>query len=184
MHFIICLVRRAINSLIYKSKKNLSYHFKVFTLVVMLFSLASIFTSTNAYAAGPECESTELTIASLFNPANYFPLIPASCGITEDGNGVVPIGLDQVPTILVRAYGALSSLTIYFGLFYLVYAGILYSASGADGSQKAKAIKYMQTVVVAIIMVLSAHIIVNTLIIILGIGEYANKDVASFFTPY
>ena len=149
--------------------------------VVMLNLLAIAAVPAHAQFSSEGCAAEPLSIAALISPGNYFPLIPASCGVDAAGNAI-PLSIQVIPDILIRAYGAITSLVLYFGMFYLIYAGILWITSGLDSSQKGKAIKAIQTATVSIILVLSAHIIVNTIVIILGIGSYAEMGVAQFFT--
>ena len=149
-----------------------------FLILNVLSTGASVPAHAQFSSAG--CAAEPLSIAALISPGNYFPLIPASCGVDANGNAV-PLSIQVIPDILIRAYGAITSLVLYFGMFYLIYAGILWITSGLDSSQKGKAIKAIQTATVSIIMVLSAHIIVNTIVIILGLGAYAEMSVGEFF---
>ena len=152
--------------------------------LLLVSSLVTALTALPAHAqiGTGDCDEEPLSIAALFSPGNYFPLVPAGCGTDASGNAI-PLSIQQIPDILLRAYGALTSLVLYFGVFYLIYAGILWIASGVDAAQKGKAKKAITTAVTSIVLVLSAHIIVNTIVIILGLGAYAEMSVADFFVP-
>lgn len=148
-------------------------------LLIIGFGVFTSLPGQAQFAVG-NCEEEPLTIAALFNPANYFPLIPVDCGTDGEGNALA-LSIEQAPDVLLRGYGAITSLVLYFGVFYLIYAGILWIVSGVNQSERGKALKAINTAVVSIVLVLSAHIIVNTIVIILGLGQYANMSVADFF---
>ena len=161
--------------------------------IMLLFTLlCGFFITTTSPAVAQvqsridECsaETTDdgrLDVTSIFNPSNFFPLIPAECGL--DGEKVVALSFDTLPSVLIRSFGAIASLVFYLSSFYLVWAGVLYSYGGFDASKKADAIRKIQTAGIAIIMILSAYTITNTIVIVLGIGEYTNASVADFFVP-
>lgn len=127
------------------------------------------------------CKEVDISFSQLFNPGNYFPLVPAECGTIGNNNVAAALPLTAIPIILLRAYGAVSSMVIYLFGFFLVYSGILWISSGVNPAQKAKALTQIQTGLTAVVMILAAYTVVNTIAIVLRIDGVADQNVTDFF---
>lgn len=173
---------------------------RITTLVVGVFLLLSFFQipARAQFDDASGCEKVDISFVELFNPGNYFPLVPEGCGtISKDNaniddavesdlanaNVAAALPLSAIPIILLRAYGALSSMVFYLFGFFLVFSGVQWIAGGVNPEQKAKALKQIQASVTAVVMIISAYVVVNTIAIVLGLQDIANQDVTSFFVP-
>lgn len=164
---------------------------KIASGLLGIMLLTGMFVSISGYAQfetkTEECGAERtaegaLDVTSIFNPSNFFPIVPEACGTDGAGN-TTALSLQTVPSILIRAFGAIASLVFYLSSFYLVYAGVLYSTGGINPSAKQEAINKIRTAGIAMVMILSAYTVTNTIVIVLGLGEYANYSVAEFFVP-
>jgi hypothetical protein len=161
--------------------KNIILTITLFFSILGMINFDFIQVNAQGLSNNPKCTASDLdNFSNIMNPANFFPLVPAECAIDEDGKAI-PLSLELVPVFLLRGYGAISSLVIYIGGILIIVSGLQYILSAGNSSQIRKSIDRLITVATSIIIVLLAYTIVNTIVIMLGLGNYANMSVADFF---
>ena len=182
-HSLLKFTSNVFKSLSQNTSKRVFNILGIFLLFVSIFS-PSILTLAAQPAATPGvCIQSDITLASIFVPTNFIPIIEPQCSTTANGKAR-PLSFDVLPYVLLRAYGFLSALTVYLFGFIVLFSGLQYSYGALDGNSSVKALRNLKDAMIALFLIFSAFAVVNTLVIVLKVpGVVSNANLTSFFVP-
>jgi hypothetical protein len=153
-----------------------SLSFVVVSVVLFLVGVVGV------NAQGQTCSVDKtISIASVFNPRAFIPIVPASCS-----EGIKPLALSVLPDIILRLYGFIVSIGIYFLLLATAVASIVWIYGGFDEGQIANARRIIRNAIVGLLILISSYaIVLETLRITLGNEGskiFTGTSVESLFT--
>ncbi len=146
--------------------KKISSKIAVFTLLFgMLFTVllpTPVTAASGNEKKAPVCAelANPISIGQLFNPGNFTPIIPDSC----------PKPLPFYPDIFfvfARAYALIESAVLYLFTIMMVIFGLQMMVGGLSSEQQYKVKKNIKNAVFAVIIVLTAPVLVSEIMSLL-----------------